>query len=264
VDVIFVLANNGTMSEEIEAVKANINASFATFLGRTASTTASSCSRRTAPRRQLHGVHQPPLGGSSSCGGNCPVNTRPLLPLQRRRQRPRLAPPDRATYDAPDPAGGAGAGRSGCGRRCPKVFIEITDNGRPGRHRPAELVHTADYFESRLLASPRPLSAPPPAGPTSSTASWACGERSGARPLAAAPTRCRPALHGNGGYVQQPGTPSYQKLSKRTRGPALPHLPVPRASTRLPAGGRRHPRGQPDVLPFQLHAVPPTAARTTR
>jgi hypothetical protein len=258
VDIIFVVANNGTMNEEILAVENNINDSFATFL-----TTHGldyrviMLSKYGAATSSYALCVRPPLGGSSSCGGTCPVNTARFF-----HYNVDLGAHDSlyqvvTTYNAPDPCGKAPGGWSQWLRPgVPKVFIEITDNGPTSGSPSQPNAYTADSFESRLFA----LS--PAVFGTAQNRAYKFHSIVGllentptldpwlpADPLVDA--RCT----GNGGYVQQPGL-EYQTLSKRTGALRYPICQYQSFDAVFQAVAKDILLGSEMSCQFQLHSVP--------
>ncbi|MBI5549845.1 MAG: putative metal-binding motif-containing protein [Deltaproteobacteria bacterium] len=217
IDILLVVANNGTMNEEIRAVEENINASFAAILEQSGIDY-----RVIVLSKYGYGGStgnyalciSPPLGGNASCTGTCPVNTDRFFHYSVDIGAHDSLSQILATYGASDACGLAPKGwaqwlRPGAAR----IFIEISDNGpNTGCN---ENGFTADDFEGRLFATSLEFG-------SSTARDYRFHSIVGLRendpassawlpeaPLVAA--RCT----GNGGYVQDPGL-EYQELSVRT------------------------------------------------
>ncbi|HEY3444799.1 MAG TPA: MopE-related protein [Myxococcales bacterium] len=226
VDIVLVVANNGTMNEEIQAVENNINQNFAALMDQ------SGIDYRVIMLSKYgYGGStgnyalciRPPLGGNESCTGTCPVNTVRFFHYSVGISAHDSLTQVIASYGAPDACGLAPGGWSQWLRPgAAKVFIEISDAGPTTGNPDQENGITADAFEERLFAlNPEAFGTP-----TSrdyrfhSIVGLAENDPASAAWLPSAPlvdARCT----GNGGYVQQPGL-EYQKLSVRTSGLRYP------------------------------------------
>ncbi|MGC4119370.1 MAG: MopE-related protein [Myxococcales bacterium] len=226
VDVVFVVANNGTMNEEIEAVEANINQNFAALMDQSGIDY-----RVIMVSKYGYGSSTgnyalcitPPLGGNATCSGTCPVNTARFYHYSVDVGAHDSLSLLLDTYAAPDTCGLAPGGWSQWLRPdAAKVFIEISDNGPTTGNPDQDNGITAAAFEERLFAL-----APETFGTSAnreyrfhSIVGLAENEPASAAWLPTAPlvdSRCS----GNGGFVQQPGL-EYQKLSLRTQGLRYP------------------------------------------
>ncbi|MBI5545684.1 MAG: hypothetical protein HY901_17490, partial [Deltaproteobacteria bacterium] len=220
VDVIFVVANNGTMNEEIQAVENNINQNFAAlFEGHGLDYRVIMLSKYGygGSTGNYALCVQPPLGGNASCSGTCPVNTSRFFHYDVDVGAHDSLYQIVTTYSAPDPCGQAPRGWSQWLRTgVPKVFIEITDNGPTNGSPEQPNAFTADTFESHLFGLT------PAAFGTSTLRAYRFHSIVGLAenvPTLAPWLSTDPLIDerctGNGGYVQQPGL-EYQRLSQRT------------------------------------------------
>ncbi len=153
VDIIFVVDNSGSMTDEIVAVENNINTSFAAIMDQSdldyrvillskhgrASSDQSICIR-------------PPLGGNASCYTSCPTNASRFFHYSTEIGSHDSLNRILYTYNRTDACNRAPGGwsqwlRPGAAR----VFIEITDDGPVSGDPSWPDSMTADYFESQLF-----------------------------------------------------------------------------------------------------------------
>jgi hypothetical protein len=146
VDIIFVIDNSGSMSDEIKAVESNINTNFAQIIGQ------SGLDYRVIMLSQ-HGTSlweqicvQPPLSGNPTCSPPPlkPVNSSTFFHYSQYIDSHDSLARILSTYNQADPSGAGPSGWSGWLRAdALKIFIEITDD---------ESDMTSAAFETALFA----------------------------------------------------------------------------------------------------------------
>lgn len=223
VDIIFVIDNSNSLSNEIAAVEANINTNFASLIAQ------SGLDYRVIMLSDFGGAAEevcvePPLGGVACAqAASCPVNTTHFFHYDVSIGSHDALYRITDTYDQPDPCGKAPGGWSDWLRAdAVKVFIVITDDGPFSSTTLTPNTETAASFESALFALT------PAMFGDAVTRNYIFHSIIGAKensPATDAWEPTDPIVHGlctaNGGQVKTDGV-EYQKLSISTGGLRYP------------------------------------------
>jgi hypothetical protein len=215
VDIILVVDNSQSMTNEIVAVENNINGSFAAILDQSGlDYRVILLSKHGRATYDQSICIRPPLGGNTTCTTSCPTNTARFFHYSTEIGSNDSLSKITSTYRTSDACGRAPGGwyqwlRPGAAR----VFIEITDDG------PETYDLKADGFESRLFALT------PAEFGTATARDYIFHSIVGLdenSPVTAAWPASSPLVYGTCyGDVRQNGV-EYQKLSQRTGGLRYP------------------------------------------